>query len=103
MGNRIVHGDYLTGMNNLDVESLLARIGHSKANKLRADSILLANQEDLNSQIARCLNSAFNLDGGSVVSAHGVNRNGSEHLEGSVTQIKGQGELRSFEPASHPS
>jgi hypothetical protein len=83
LGDRVVHGDYFAGVDNVDVETLLAWIGNAKALQLRADALLLANQDNLYPEIARGLDRAFNLNGGSIVSAHGVNRNGSEHREGS--------------------
>jgi hypothetical protein len=65
---------------------LLAGVRGALSFQFRTNTLFLPDQKNASAQVMRCLNRTFNLDGGSVVPAHGVNGYGGEHL--------GKGRLR---------
>src|ERR1017187_507613 len=68
----VLHGDTLTGVHNLNGECAVT-ILHLE---LPADHILLAHQDDFDSQIPGGANRPFDFSFGGVVTAHCIHRNG---------------------------
>src|ERR1017187_5055291 len=72
LGGAVLHGDTLAGVDNLNGE-LTAAVLHFE---LTADHILLAHQDDSDSQVPGGANRPFDFSFGGVVTAHCIHRNG---------------------------
>jgi hypothetical protein len=76
-----MHGDHFRGVDNLNVQPLLARVRDALPPEFRADARFLSDKENTCAQVARRLDCAFNLYGGGIVPTHCVNGDGGEHWE----------------------